>query len=57
MFFIFHSNEGSKGISVGIATDYRLAGLGSVPSRGKRFFSSPSNEYWGFFPGGKAAEA
>jgi hypothetical protein len=27
-------------ISVGIATGYWLAGLGSFPGRGKRFFSS-----------------
>jgi hypothetical protein len=61
MFPIPHSK--SIYSSVVIATGYRLDGQGSIPSRGKRFFSSPqhpdqlwglpsllSNGYWGLCP-------
>jgi hypothetical protein len=56
--------------SVGIATSYELDGRGSIPGKGKRFFSTPQlsdrllgvpsllqNCVGGSFPGGIAAVA
>jgi hypothetical protein len=39
----------SRNSSVGIETDYELDSRGSIPGRGKRFFSSPQRPYcpWG----------
>jgi hypothetical protein len=34
---------GSRDSSVGTATDYGLEGRGSIPIRGKRFFSTPAS--------------
>jgi hypothetical protein len=37
----------SRGSSVGIATAYGLDGWGSIPGRGKRFFSTASKQALG----------
>jgi hypothetical protein len=37
----------SRNRSIGVATSCGLDGRGSVPGRGKRFFSSPQRRLWG----------